>query len=287
MSLCCGGPSYKRVGVELSTKLRRPNSVLHTLLKHYGAPKTLNFKGVGPGGYDIYAVQFEHGSAEARIDFAPDGTLEDLNLRADGNSSPGAVVGCSLTTSLTSPQDAIPIQIAITNRSGAELDIYNPADFQRLQRHSAVPDGGLINLTTGVEQPLVVSDPAGRCLDIILPGQTTRSNIIGPHGVLVSFRRTAFPGGAELLGQYLDSVQRGASVYDHMTPEAAATAYNLATRRRAILDKLGTLQEIRFQGVSDSDEDIYRTRFANGWAEWRIAFAKDGRLSSIAVGPMS
>jgi hypothetical protein len=46
-----------------------------------GALQSLTFKGVGPGGADIYTVKFEKGSLEYRIWLAPDGKVENANLR--------------------------------------------------------------------------------------------------------------------------------------------------------------------------------------------------------------
>ena len=41
----------------------------------------MTFKGVGPGGADIYTVKFENGSLEYRLWLAPDGKIESANVR--------------------------------------------------------------------------------------------------------------------------------------------------------------------------------------------------------------
>ena len=46
-----------------------------------GALQSVIFKGVGPGGADIYQVKFEKGSLEYRIWLAPDGKIESANFR--------------------------------------------------------------------------------------------------------------------------------------------------------------------------------------------------------------
>jgi CubicO group peptidase (beta-lactamase class C family) len=46
-----------------------------------GALQSLSFKGVGPGGADIYTVKFEKGSLEYRIWLQPDGKVEMANVR--------------------------------------------------------------------------------------------------------------------------------------------------------------------------------------------------------------
>ena len=40
---------------------------LTAMIAQFGAVKSVAFKGVGPGGADIYEVNFEHGSTEWRL----------------------------------------------------------------------------------------------------------------------------------------------------------------------------------------------------------------------------
>jgi hypothetical protein len=40
------------------------------------------FKGVGPGGADIYEVKFASGAQEWRIWLTPDGKIDSANFRA-------------------------------------------------------------------------------------------------------------------------------------------------------------------------------------------------------------
>jgi hypothetical protein len=46
-----------------------------------GALQSVIFKGVGPGGADIYQVKFEKGSLDYRIWLGPDGKIESANVR--------------------------------------------------------------------------------------------------------------------------------------------------------------------------------------------------------------
>jgi hypothetical protein len=55
---------------------------LQAEVKGFGAIQSIQFKGVGPGGADIYSVKSENGSWEFRIWFAPDGKVEQANTRA-------------------------------------------------------------------------------------------------------------------------------------------------------------------------------------------------------------
>ena len=43
--------------------------------------QSVNFRGVGPGGADVYQVKFEKGSLEYRIWLGPEGEIESANVR--------------------------------------------------------------------------------------------------------------------------------------------------------------------------------------------------------------
>jgi hypothetical protein len=43
--------------------------------------QTVTFKGVGPGGADIYEIKFENGRVDWRIILAPDGKVASLGVR--------------------------------------------------------------------------------------------------------------------------------------------------------------------------------------------------------------
>ena len=61
------------------------------MFKALGAVESIFFRGVGPGGYDIYGVKFANGSAEFRLLLGADGKADDVIFRADGNDAPGGV----------------------------------------------------------------------------------------------------------------------------------------------------------------------------------------------------
>ena len=61
------------------------------MLKALGAVESIFFRGVGPGGYDIYGVKFANGSAEFRVLLGADGKVDDVIFRPDGNDAPGRV----------------------------------------------------------------------------------------------------------------------------------------------------------------------------------------------------
>ena len=90
-----GAPNYERMSASLAAKIRRQASELQAMFKAFGAVELIFFRGVGPGGYDIYGVKFANGVAEFRILLAADGKADDVIFRPDGNNKPGGIVACS------------------------------------------------------------------------------------------------------------------------------------------------------------------------------------------------
>ena len=76
-----GKPTYDLMSTGLATPTRQQLPQLQSMITGLGALQSVNFKGVGPGGADIYQVKFESGSLEYRIWLAPDGKVESANVR--------------------------------------------------------------------------------------------------------------------------------------------------------------------------------------------------------------
>lgn len=70
-----GEPKYDQIMPSLANFLRQDLPEVQGEMKQLGAVKTMAFKGVGPGGADIYQVKFENGEMECRIILASDGTI--------------------------------------------------------------------------------------------------------------------------------------------------------------------------------------------------------------------
>jgi hypothetical protein len=275
----------------LAGKLRKQLSYLHKSLTLFGAVESLAFRGVGPGGYDIYSVTFAKGSAEFRIDLTAGGTLEDIAFRPNGDTTQGGAVSCELESTLRSSHDTVPIRLSLTNRSGAAIHLFwlNPAG--RRVPHGTLEDSASMYVGASIAQPWVITDLSGQCREILLPGQQTRFHIAGPlqpdgSPTLPAPKRISpFPGSGEALGRYIEGLRQGNPSYARMTPDVAAATRQFLSRRQTILSALGTLEAMPFQGVSESGNDIYRVRFANGPAEWQIGLLGDGRIASIQLGP--
>ncbi len=62
-----GQPKYEKMSSGLAHITRQQLPQLTAMIAQFGAVKSVAFKGVGPGGADIYEVNFEHGSTEWRL----------------------------------------------------------------------------------------------------------------------------------------------------------------------------------------------------------------------------
>ena len=77
-----GQPDYGRMSPGLAQATRQQLSGIQQTLGQLGALQALAFKGVGPGGADIYEASFANGKIEFRMALGPDGVIEALSMRA-------------------------------------------------------------------------------------------------------------------------------------------------------------------------------------------------------------
>jgi hypothetical protein len=77
-----GQPDYARMSPGFADVTRQQLPDLKSTVIQLGAVQSVTFKGVGPGGRDIYEVKFENGLTEFRIGLMPDGKIEGMGFRA-------------------------------------------------------------------------------------------------------------------------------------------------------------------------------------------------------------
>jgi hypothetical protein len=282
-----GTPNYQQMTAALGAKFRRQSAQVIPMLQVLGAVESIYFRGVGPGGYDIYGVKFENGLAEVRLLLAADGKVDDVLFRPDGDNSLGHMLPCSREARLKQQGGAAPISVLFYNDTGKEMQLYElDAEGNRMVR-GTVGDDMSSTVWTTVNKPWVVTDASGRCLQLVLPGMRTRFITVEGAGMdrWNSPRTTPQAGSEEMLRQYIESVVRGQPIYAHMTSQVAAFTREQLPLNQAILSRLGALQAISFRGVSGSGNDVYMAHFTNGTAEWRIGLVKDRTIGRIALGP--
>jgi len=79
--LRAGQPRYDLMSAALADVTRKQLPQLTGILTQLGAVQSVTFKGVGPGGADIYEVKCEHGSTEWRIMLESDGKVSSVGFR--------------------------------------------------------------------------------------------------------------------------------------------------------------------------------------------------------------
>jgi hypothetical protein len=287
-----GAPTYDRMSAPLAAKVRRQAAEMQSMFRAFGAVESIFFRGVGPGGYDIYGVKFSHGSAEIRLLLQADGKAEDVIVRADGNGAPGRVVACAEEAGLRSKGDTAPIRVVLYNGSGGDIQLYKLGAEGKRALHGTIGDNMSSSFGTNVDSPWVIADASGQCLEIVLPGQYTRYHTVEgtraagqPEALSPRTRSAPLAGSEEMLRQYIEAVGRGKPNYDRMTPEVAAQTRRDLALDQAILNRLGALRAMSFRGVNYFGNDMYMVQFANGSAEWRIGLVKDGMIGRITLGP--
>jgi beta-lactamase regulating signal transducer with metallopeptidase domain len=282
-----GTPQYDRMSPQLAAKIRRQASDLHTVLVAFGKVESVFFRGVGPGGYDIYGVKFANGSADFRLLLDADGKVDDVYFQPNGNDRPGGVVDCSAERSLKSEGAGAAIRILIENETGGDIQLYNlDADGNRAA-HGMIADHRSTVVWTSVNSPWIVADRSGQCLEIVLPGQRTRYHTVATSHISGPARSTPLAGTEDMLRQYIDGLSRGQPNYDRMSADVAAQTRQALPFDQAILTRLGELRALSFRGVTALGSDIYMAHFANGTAEWRISLAENGSITRIVLGPQN
>jgi beta-lactamase regulating signal transducer with metallopeptidase domain len=286
-----GAPNYARMSASLAAKIRRQASELQAMFNALGAVESIFFRGVGPGGYDIYGVKFANGFSEFRLLLGTDGKADDVLFRPDGNNAPGGVVACSNEPGLRSRGETAPIKVLIYNGSGRTIQMYKLDSDGKRSAHGTIGEDMSSSILTYVDSPWVITDASGKCLEIVLPGQRTRYHTVdgareGDQPERSVPPRTApLAGSEQMLVQYIEAIGRGEPNYDRMTSEVAVQTRQQLPFNQAILSRLGALRAVSFRGVSSLGSDIYIVHFANGSAEWRIGLVKNGTIGRIALGP--
>ncbi len=79
--LQAGKPNYDLMSPGLANATRQQLTGIQSMFAGFGALQSITFKGVGPGGADIYQVKFEKSSIDYRVWLAPDGKVDSANFR--------------------------------------------------------------------------------------------------------------------------------------------------------------------------------------------------------------
>src|SRR6266403_2965586 len=149
-----GAPNYDRMSAPLAAKVRREASHLQPMFKALGAVESIFFRGVGPGGYDVYGVKFANGFAEIRLLLGADGKADDVTFRADGNDAPGGTAACSQEQDLRPRADTTPVHVLLYNATGADIQLYQlNAEGKRTAHGTAIGENISSSVLTSINAP--------------------------------------------------------------------------------------------------------------------------------------
>ncbi len=74
--LLAGRPNYDEMGAALAEATRKQLPQLLAGAQHFGAIQSVEFRGIGNQGWDVYDVHHEHGVSTWRIMLSPDGKVQ-------------------------------------------------------------------------------------------------------------------------------------------------------------------------------------------------------------------
>ena len=77
-----GNPDYSQMSPELAQATREQLPQIKLAMAHFGAVQSVQFRGVGNMGWDIYEVQHEHGVVQYRIALASNGIITGALMTA-------------------------------------------------------------------------------------------------------------------------------------------------------------------------------------------------------------
>jgi CubicO group peptidase (beta-lactamase class C family) len=110
--LQAGKPNYDLMSPGLADATRQQLPQLQPMIAGMGRLQSVIFKGVGPGGADIYQVNFEKESIDYRVWLAADGKTESANLRPSEYPTPIVATAESLHSQLTEVDSLIAANFA-------------------------------------------------------------------------------------------------------------------------------------------------------------------------------
>jgi hypothetical protein len=90
--------------------------------------------------------------------------------------------------------------------------------------------------------------------------------------------QTQDPRTEAVLRPLLEGIQRGEPKYDQMMPSLTNFLREDLARIESDMNRLGTIKELAFKGVTPGGADIYQVRFEHGDMQCRIMLARDGTI---------
>jgi len=272
------------------TVTKQQQSTIQTLIDGWGSLKSITFKENGPGGGDVYLVEFQHGSSVWTVQPLQGGKIpgmlfQPVEKRTDKGPSPGVEAAVRRNyEGLLKGAPAYDIMgqglIAVTNQQLADLKqdaknlgtlktlTFTKINAQGWDVYAATFDHGT---STWRVRPLADGKLNGILWsDVHVPGAPAHL------GTEASLRR------------YIDSLEKGQPNYEEMAPALAAVVKLQLPELLSSIKTWGALESIAFKGGGTRGMDVYEVTFEHGKVEWNIApLTSDGKVERRGFRPLS
>jgi hypothetical protein len=184
------------------------------------------------------------------------------------------------------------MRMTFVNRSGSDIRLFGLDFAGKRVPYVTILDEGSALIGAAITQPLVVTDPSERCLEIVLPGSATQNIAItatvpdGSPGQPTAPRNTPLPGSEAAPRQLIDGIRRGEPDYARMSTQAANGTRQQLRLVQEIMNQMGPVQAVSFVRVGPTGADIYQVKCESSSTEVRLDLLnKDGRIGGLALGP--
>ena len=98
--------------------------------------------------------------------------------------------------------------------------------------------------------------------------------------------RPASPGTEDSLRRYILSLEQGHPNYEEMSPQLAASVNRQLPKIKALIDRLGELKSLTYEGTASDGSDVYVAAFAGGQLEWHIGPLAEGKVNYRYFRPL-
>ena len=139
----------------------------------------------------------------------PDGKAGDVLFRADGNDELGGIVSCSEEASVRGRARHLADQDHGLQRDGRGHSGLQSRRHGNRKMQSVVRPNTTWASTTTVNNPWMIADKSGRCLEILVPGRQTRfhnveASNLGARPGRAARRAVPIANGEEMLRRYIE-----------------------------------------------------------------------------------
>ena len=275
-------PDFDDMTAQAAGIARVQQPAIQAMVDGWGPLKKITFKEFGMGAFDLYRVEFEHGTAIWGMAPLLGGKIQGMGVqpatnRTDKGPAPGLadairrhyeglrkgapaydLMGQMLLTAVT--QQLADLELDAENLGALKVLRFVKVNALGWDVYDATFENGT---STWTVQPLVDGKLTGlQWTEIHLP------------------KAPAHPGTQASLRRYVESLEKGQPNYDDMSPAQAQGVRLLMPDLVVMVRQWGAMKSISFEGGGHRSMDIYDVSFEHAKVEWNIApLQPDGKAN--------